>query len=101
MSQPSTEQPAEKKLSFKFNAQSYALIVALILIVLIFGILTGGEFLSSRNLSNLFTQMTVIAVLAIGMTLVIVAGHIDLSRSEEHTSELQSRFDLVCRLLLE
>ncbi|HLS08355.1 sugar ABC transporter permease [Lentibacillus sp.] len=79
MSQPSTEQPAEKKLSFKFNAQSYALIVALILIVLIFGILTGGEFLSSRNLSNLFTQMTVIAVLAIGMTLVIVAGHIDLS----------------------
>src|SRR5207249_6327523 len=24
-----------------------------------------------------------------------------LSRSEEHTSELQSRFDLVCRLLLE
>src|SRR5699024_12421944 len=25
----------------------------------------------------------------------------DLSRSEEHTSELQSRFDLVCRLLLE
>src|SRR5690606_538907 len=30
-------------------------------------------------LSNLFTQMSVIAVLAIGMTLVIVAGHIDLS----------------------
>src|SRR5207249_7258006 len=25
----------------------------------------------------------------------------DLPRSEEHTSELQSRFDLVCRLLLE
>src|SRR5699024_11401349 len=25
----------------------------------------------------------------------------DISRSEEHTSELQSRFDLVCRLLLE
>src|SRR5699024_11955393 len=29
-----------------------------------------------------------------------VAAH-DLGRSEEHTSELQSRFDLVCRLLLE
>src|SRR5437868_12727216 len=28
-------------------------------------------------------------------------GGIDLTRSEEHTSELQSRFDLVCRLLLE
>src|SRR5699024_12067934 len=28
-------------------------------------------------------------------------GLVDLFRSEEHTSELQSRFDLVCRLLLE
>src|SRR2546428_8514088 len=27
--------------------------------------------------------------------------HVDLQRSEEHTSELQSRSDLVCRLLLE
>src|SRR5207249_12273300 len=39
---------------------------------------------------------------------ICVAGHADepphkwrSSRSEEHTSELQSRFDLVCRLLLE
>src|SRR5438067_8501952 len=31
-----------------------------------------------------------------------VAEHVDVGvRSEEHTSELQSRFDLVCRLLLE
>src|SRR5699024_12794710 len=29
------------------------------------------------------------------------AGDVDGDRSEEHTSELQSRFDLVCRLLLE
>src|SRR2546428_3490224 len=28
-------------------------------------------------------------------------GVVDLGRSEEHTSELQSRSDLVCRLLLE
>ncbi|MED0652378.1 sugar ABC transporter permease, partial [Aeribacillus composti] len=49
------------------------------LIAVIFSIFTGGEYLSSRNLSNLFTQMSVIAVLAVGMTLVIVAGHIDLS----------------------
>src|SRR5699024_12263101 len=28
-------------------------------------------------------------------------GGVDVTRSEEHTSELQSRFDLVCRLLLE
>src|SRR5699024_12799384 len=30
-----------------------------------------------------------------------VAGRVGGDRSEEHTSELQSRFDLVCRLLLE
>src|SRR5438105_12115058 len=30
-----------------------------------------------------------------------IAGHPEITRSEEHTSELQSRVDLVCRLLLE
>lgn len=70
---------SNRGLSFKVDLQSYMLIIALVLIAVIFGIFTGGEFLSSRNLSNLFTQMSIIAVLAIGMTLVIVAGHIDLS----------------------
>ncbi|UFT98925.1 sugar ABC transporter permease [Radiobacillus kanasensis] len=81
MSQLSTEnnKPKQFQLNMKFNVQSYTLIIALILISVIFTIFTGGEFLSSRNLSNLFTQMSVISVLAIGMTLVIVAGHIDLS----------------------
>ncbi|WP_228550994.1 sugar ABC transporter permease [Sporosarcina cascadiensis] len=69
----------ESKLSFKLDIQAYTLIIALVLIALIFGFFTGGEFLSSRNISNLFSQMAVIAVLAIGMTLLIVAGHIDLS----------------------
>lgn len=67
------------KINFKFNVQSYTLIIALALIVILFTVLTGGEFITSRNLSNLFTQMTVISVLAIGMTFVIVAAHIDLS----------------------
>ncbi|MCP3763058.1 sugar ABC transporter permease [Domibacillus sp. A3M-37] len=65
--------------SFKFDLQAYTLIIALVLIAVIFSVFTGGEFLSSRNISNLIIQMSVIAVLAIGMTLVIVAGHIDLS----------------------
>ncbi|WP_243299274.1 sugar ABC transporter permease [Bacillus litorisediminis] len=74
-----TNAQEEKGLSFKLDIQSYTLIIALVLIAVIFSVFTGGEFLSSRNISNLFTQMSVIAVLAIGMTLVIVAGHIDLS----------------------
>lgn len=80
MSNKSNEELVEKpKLSFKFNIQSYTLIIALIIIAVLFATLTGGDFLSSRNLSNLFTQMTVISILAIGMTFVIVAAHIDLS----------------------
>jgi len=69
----------EPKISFKFNAQSYALVIALFLIAILFASFTGGDFLSPRNLSNLFTQMAVISVLAIGMTFVIVTAHIDLS----------------------
>src|SRR5699024_4374960 len=69
----------KSRFDFRFNLQSYALVLALVLIAVLFGMLTKGEFLSSRNLSNLFTQMTVISVLAIGMTFVIVAAHIDLS----------------------
>ncbi|SEO26270.1 xylose ABC transporter membrane protein [Amphibacillus marinus] len=67
------------KLSLTINVQSYTLIIALIAIALIFTIFTNGEFLSPRNISNLFNQMAVISILAIGMTLIIVTGHIDLS----------------------
>ncbi|WP_203248083.1 sugar ABC transporter permease [Sporosarcina beigongshangi] len=82
MKTQSTVNPEIKEkrgLSFKLDMQAYTLIIALVLIAVIFGFFTGGEFLSSRNISNLFSQMSIIAVLAIGMTLVIVAGHIDLS----------------------
>ncbi|MFS8615123.1 sugar ABC transporter permease [Limnochorda sp.] len=40
---------------------------------------TDGVFLAPRNMSNLFRQTTIIGLLAIGMTFVITAGHIDLS----------------------
>ncbi|WP_039944291.1 sugar ABC transporter permease [Thermicanus aegyptius] len=69
----------ETKKTFHFDIRAYSMFVALILIAIIFSIYTDGAFLSSRNLSNLFRQMSVTSILAIGMTLVIVAGHIDLS----------------------
>jgi D-xylose transport system permease protein len=62
----------------KIDVRAYTMIVALVAIWLFFGIL-NDTFLTARNLSNLFTQMSVTAILAIGMVLVIVAGHIDLS----------------------
>ncbi|MGZ9166139.1 MAG: sugar ABC transporter permease [Anaerolineales bacterium] len=61
------------------NLQTYALVVALIVIWLLFFFLTNGIYLSAQNFSNLFRQMTITAVLSVGMVLVIVAGHIDLS----------------------
>lgn len=62
----------------KIDIRAYTMIGALVAIWIFFGFL-NDTFLSARNLSNLFTQMSVTAILAIGMVLVIVAGHIDLS----------------------
>ena len=61
------------------NFQTYALVMAMIVIWILFFILTNGIYLSPQNFSNLFRQMTITAVLSVGMVLVIVAGHIDLS----------------------
>src|SRR5512139_1674539 len=61
------------------NLQTYALVLALIVIWIIFDIATGGLYLSAQNFSNLFRQMTVTAFLSVGMVLVIVTGGIDLS----------------------
>jgi putative multiple sugar transport system permease protein len=52
--------------------------IALIAIMAIFTITTKGLFISSRNIVNLVNQVGYIAVLAVGMTLVIVIRHIDL-----------------------
>jgi putative multiple sugar transport system permease protein len=53
--------------------------IALIAVVLFFSITTNGILLRPQNISNLIVQNGYILVLAIGMVLVIVAGHIDLS----------------------
>jgi len=63
----------------RINTQTYAIIVAMILIWLLFSIATGGAYVSPQNFSNLFRQMTVTSFLACGMVLVIVTGNIDLS----------------------
>ena len=64
---------------FKQNIREYGMYIALIFIMLIFSIATDGLFMSSRNISNLINQTGYVAVLAVGMTLVIVIRHIDLS----------------------
>lgn len=53
--------------------------LALIAVVVLFSITTNGILLRPQNISNLIVQNGYILILAIGMVLVIVAGHIDLS----------------------
>jgi putative multiple sugar transport system permease protein len=59
--------------------RDYGMYVAFVVIVLFFTIATKGLFISSRNIGNLVNATSYIAVLAVGMTLVIVIRHIDLS----------------------
>jgi len=61
------------------NVRDYGMYIAFLLIVLFFTWKTEGVFLSARNIGNLVNATSYIAVLAVGMTLVIVIRHIDLS----------------------
>jgi len=61
------------------NIREYGMFIALFVIGGIFTFTTDGLFISSRNISNLFNQTGYIAVLAVGMTLVIIIQQIDLS----------------------
>lgn len=68
-----------EKSKLKLDFRTYMMIIALVSIWIIFSFTTGGSFLSPRNISNLFRQSVFTSVLAIGMVLVIIMGHIDLS----------------------
>ena len=53
--------------------------IALVVIMVLFQILTDGTLFKPLNLTNLVLQNSYIVIMALGMLLVIVAGHIDLS----------------------
>ena len=61
------------------HMREYGLLFALIAIMLFFQIVTDGTLLKSVNITNLFLQNSYIIIMALGMLIVIVAGHIDLS----------------------
>ncbi|WP_275579337.1 multiple monosaccharide ABC transporter permease [Streptomyces aureoverticillatus] len=61
------------------NMRQYGMLVALAFLVVLFQIWTDGTLLLPSNVSNLIQQNGYILILAIGMMIVIIAGHIDLS----------------------
>lgn len=77
------DQARSHELSFlgalRANMRDYGLLLALILIMLFFQYFTNGVLFKPVNLTNIILQNSYIIVMALGMLLVIVAGHIDLS----------------------
>lgn len=55
------------------------MVIALVAVWAIFAYTTDGVFLEARNFSNLMRQSTITAILSVGMLMVIVTSHIDLS----------------------
>jgi putative multiple sugar transport system permease protein len=61
------------------HVRQSGMVVALAAIVLLFQVWTGGILLKPLNVTNIVQQNGYILVLAIGMVIVIISGHIDLS----------------------
>lgn len=82
-----TNAPAEASASndkpllehLKHNFREYGMFITLVAIMGFFQYMTDGTLLQPLNLTNLLLQNSYIVIMALGMLLVIVAGHIDLS----------------------
>ena len=61
------------------HLRDYGMLGSLLLIMAFFEVVTGGVLLDPVNITNLILQNSYIVVMALGMLLVIVGGHIDLS----------------------
>jgi len=76
----STTTPVKRaKPKFAVNLRQYGILAALAIIIMLFQILTDGRLLLPGNVNNLIQQNAYVLILAIGMVIVIIAGHIDLS----------------------
>jgi putative multiple sugar transport system permease protein len=87
MSKPTLPQaatvPGDSKKEYgsflKNNMREYGMLLSLVAIMIFFQIMTDGTLMRPLNLTNLVLQNSYIVIMALGMLMVIVAGHIDLS----------------------
>lgn len=63
----------------RHHLREYGMLLSLVAIMVLFEVLTEGTLFQPLNLTNLVLQNSYIVIMALGMLLVIVAGHIDLS----------------------
>ncbi|MBE6481935.1 MAG: sugar ABC transporter permease [Actinomyces ruminicola] len=61
------------------NLRQYGILAALVAIIIFFQILTGGLLLAPNNVASLIQQNAYVMILAVGMVMIIIARHIDLS----------------------
>ena len=61
------------------DLRQYTMVVALVALIIIFNIISGGKMITSSNFQNLISGNAYVLVLALGMLMVIVIGQIDLS----------------------
>ncbi|QYH36660.1 multiple monosaccharide ABC transporter permease [Salinibacterium sp. M195] len=75
----STTTPTRKLPKVHVDLRQYGILAALAVIVILFQVLTDGRLLLPGNINNLIQQNAYVLILAVGMVIVIIAGHIDLS----------------------
>jgi putative multiple sugar transport system permease protein len=63
----------------KAHIRDYALLLSLLAIMIFFQFTTNGTLFMPVNMTNIILQNSYIVIMALGMLLIIVAGHIDLS----------------------
>src|SRR4051812_21991738 len=63
----------------RHNIRDYGLLLSLIVIMVFFQFMTNGILFKPVNITNLVLQNSYVVIMALGMLLIIVAGHIDLS----------------------
>lgn len=71
--------PRRSPRRLSINPRQSGIYIAFALIIVLFAVLTDGSLLEAQNISNIIVQNSYILILAIGMILIIIAGHIDLS----------------------
>ncbi|MFE2754564.1 multiple monosaccharide ABC transporter permease [Actinosynnema sp. NPDC059335] len=76
---PAATQAGPPQRRFTINLRQSGIYMAFALIVVLFTVLTDGALLTPQNISNIIVQNSYVLILAIGMILVIIGGHIDLS----------------------
>lgn len=79
MAEPTTAAAPARAGFLQSNLREYGMLMSLVVIMALFQFLTDGTLLQPLNLTNLVLQNSYIVIMALGMLLVIVAGHIDLS----------------------